>query len=136
MALQPAHEPQYLPCLTLSHGCLLGVPKSHSSTTTYRPFLGVKHPYGPAGERVLDRNLGCLRATVSEGDGDRRVNLVGGSPAPDGASFPWYSRAGKLTQKSEKGVFRRGHQKAGTAGFTPHTMIDTARLGMDEITGI
>src|SRR4051812_41149217 len=38
--------------------------------------------------------------------------------------------------ESEKGVFRRGHQKTGTAGFTPHTMIDAARLGVDEIAGI
>jgi hypothetical protein len=42
----------------------------------------------------------------------------------------------QIDQKSEKGVFRRGHQKAGTAGFTPHTMIDAARLGVDEIAGI
>jgi len=41
-----------------------------------------------------------------------------------------------IEQKSEKGVFRRGHQKAGTAGFTPHTMIDAARLAVDEIAGI
>lgn len=38
--------------------------------------------------------------------------------------------------KSEKGVFRRGDQKAGTAGFTPHTMIDAAGLAVDEIAGI
>jgi hypothetical protein len=42
----------------------------------------------------------------------------------------------QIDQKSEKGVFRRRHQKAGTAGFTPHTMIDAARLGVDEIAGI
>jgi hypothetical protein len=42
----------------------------------------------------------------------------------------------QLDQKSEKGVFRRGHQKAGTAGFTPHTMIDAAGLAMNEIAGI
>ena len=42
----------------------------------------------------------------------------------------------QIDQKSEKGVFCRGHQKAGTAGFTPHTMIDAARFGMDEIAGI
>jgi len=42
----------------------------------------------------------------------------------------------KIDSKSEKGVFRRGHQKAGTAGFTPDTLIDTSRLAVDEITGI
>jgi hypothetical protein len=42
----------------------------------------------------------------------------------------------KIDLKSEKGVFRRGHQKAGTAGFTPHTKIDTSRLAVDEITRI
>ena len=45
--------------------------------------------------------------------------------------------AGEQTeQKSEKGVFCRGYQKAGTAGFTPHTMIDAPRLAVDEITRI
>ena len=42
----------------------------------------------------------------------------------------------QIDQKSEKGVFRRGHQKTGAAGFTPHTMIDAARFGVDEIAGI
>jgi hypothetical protein len=42
----------------------------------------------------------------------------------------------QIDQKSEKGVFRRGYQKARTAGFTPYTMIDAARLGVDEIAGI
>jgi hypothetical protein len=39
-------------------------------------------------------------------------------------------------QKSEKGVIRRGQQKAGTAGFTPHAMIDAACLAVDEIAGM
>src|SRR5258708_2024453 len=42
----------------------------------------------------------------------------------------------QIDRKSEEGVFRRGHQKAGTAGFTPHTMIDGVRLAVDEIAGI
>jgi hypothetical protein len=42
----------------------------------------------------------------------------------------------QIDQKSEKGVFRRGHQKTGAAGFTPHTMIDAAGLAVDEIAGI
>jgi hypothetical protein len=42
----------------------------------------------------------------------------------------------QIDQKSEKGVFKRGHQKAGTAGFTPHTLVDAARLAVDEIAGI
>ena len=39
-------------------------------------------------------------------------------------------------RKLEEGVFRRGEQKAGTAGFTPHTMINAPRLVVDEIAGI
>jgi hypothetical protein len=42
----------------------------------------------------------------------------------------------QIDPKSEKSVFRRGYQKAGAAGFTPHTMIDAARFGVDEIAGI
>jgi hypothetical protein len=42
----------------------------------------------------------------------------------------------QIDQKSEKGVFRRGYQKASTAGFTPHTMIDAAGFGVDEVAGI
>ena len=38
--------------------------------------------------------------------------------------------------ESEKGVFRRRHQKARTAGITPHTMIDAARFRVNEIAGI
>jgi hypothetical protein len=41
-----------------------------------------------------------------------------------------------IDQKLEKGIFRRGHQKAGTAGFTPHTTIDAAHLTVNEIAGI
>jgi len=39
-------------------------------------------------------------------------------------------------RESEKGVLRRGEQKAGTAGFTPHPMIDATHLAVDEIAGI
>src|SRR3954470_4820242 len=45
----------------------------------------------------------------------------------------------KLLQRgpeSGKDVCRRGHQKAGTAGFTPHTMILGAGLAVDEIAGV
>src|SRR3954452_6595730 len=42
----------------------------------------------------------------------------------------------QIDQKSKKGVLRRGHQKAGTAGFTPYTMILGARLAVDEIAGV
>ena len=60
-----------------------------------------------------------------------------------GASDSWDAPAtrcceipARIDQQSEKGVFRRSHEKAGTAGFTPHTMIDAARLGVDEIPGM
>src|SRR5262245_9948652 len=33
-------------------------------------------------------------------------------------------------------VFRRGHESAGAAGFTPHTMINSASFGVDEIARI
>src|SRR5262245_47959407 len=33
-------------------------------------------------------------------------------------------------------VFRRGHKNAGAAGFTPHTLINSTCLGMEEIAGI
>jgi len=53
------------------------------------------------------------------------------------ASFAWrHSDRLRADQKSEKGVASRGHQKAGTAGFTAHTVIDAARLTVDEIAGI
>jgi hypothetical protein len=42
----------------------------------------------------------------------------------------------RIDQKSEEGVFRRGHEKTGTAGFTRHTAIDAARLAVDEIAGV
>ena len=42
----------------------------------------------------------------------------------------------RADQKSEKGIFGRGHQKTGTAGLTPHAMIDAARLCVDEIAWI
>lgn len=45
-------------------------------------------------------------------------------------------RHGIWMRKSEKGVFGQGHQKAGTAGFAPHTMVNAPRLGVDEISGM
>ena len=62
-------------------------------------------------------------------DCPERMNEADQKSCSDPASW-------QIDQKSEKGVFRRGHQKAGTAGFTPHTMIDAARLAVDEIAGI
>src|SRR5437868_13603560 len=47
-----------------------------------------------------------------------------------------FNRTRRVDRKSGKGIFRRGQQKAGTAGFTPHTMIDAACLAVDEIAGI
>jgi len=42
----------------------------------------------------------------------------------------------QIDEKSEKGVFRGGYQKAGTAGFTPHTMIGASSLAVDKIAGM
>ena len=52
-----------------------------------------------------------------------------------GASDSWHARQ-LAAQQSEEGVFRRGHEKTGTAGFTRHTAIDAARLAVDEIAGV
>jgi hypothetical protein len=67
--------------------------------------------------------------------GDEAARLLAAPNALVGAVRN-VSTASLINRKSEKGVFRRGHQKAGTAGFTPHTIIDAARLAVDEVAWI
>ena len=70
----------------------------------------------------------------SESSSFPRVDGVGGEGRVQPVSIPRI--VSFPDQKSKKRVFRRGLQKAGTARFTPHTMIDATRLRVNEIAGI